>query len=177
MRRKYGDEMLVEVVQKRMFGHLLHMTDAAHLRTLESHGLVSARRAQELGIAPRYPGGNDLTRSLDASRGLDNAVFLSFFNLGLMPKHEDNRRRQPVLLKIDARILFQPGVHVALGRANSANTTIYKPARAFYNMDWEVIFGDVDSSNIFEKARVARVYDYEVLVPDQVPVEYILGTT
>ncbi len=167
--------MLVEVVQNRMHGHLLHMTDAAHLSTIETHGLLSARRALELGVAPKYPGGNDLSRSLDASRGLDNAVFLSFFNSGLMPKHEDSRRRRPVILKIDARILYQPGVQVALGRANSANTSIYKPAGAFYKMDWDVIFGDVDGSNVHEKARVIRVYDYEVLVPDQVPPEFILG--
>ena len=173
VRAMYGDEKLVEVVERHMFGHLFHLTDATHVPTIEKHGLLSARRARELGVAPAYPGGNRLTRSLDAERGLDNVVFLSFFNQGLMPNHEDTRDRNPVLLRIDAKILLRHGVKVALGRANRSRTVICKPGRAYHAMDWEVIFGNVDREK--EKARYLGVLDYEVLVPHQLPVECILG--
>ncbi|MCV9964487.1 DUF4433 domain-containing protein [Pararhizobium sp. BT-229] len=151
------------------------MTDVAHLETIEKHGLLSARRAYALGIVPRFPGGSGLTQSLDADRGLNDMVFLSFYNLGIMPNHDDARKRRPVLLKIDPSVLMWPGVRVALGRANRSRTMICKPARAFYEMDWEVILGDVDSSQIEGRMRVLEARDYEVLVPDRVPVEYIIG--
>ncbi|MCS4088810.1 DUF4433 domain-containing protein [Rhizobium sp. BK176] len=173
MRRMYGDEKLVMAVRDHLLGHLLHVTDYAHLESIERHGLVSQRRAQELGIAPSYPGGNDLSRSLDVARGLSDMVFLSFYNLGVMPNHDDARYRRPILLKVDASVLMWPGVKVALGRANRSRTMIYKPARAFYEMDWDVILGDVDPNHPGGLARVLEARDYEVLVPDCVPVEYI----
>jgi hypothetical protein len=175
LRKKYGDDLLIETVQTRLHGHLLHVTDRTHLASIETHGLLSPRSARELGVAPRYPGGNALSRSLDAHYGYDNMVFLSFFNLGLMPKYEDARQRQPVLLKIDARILWIHGVKVALGRANRSRTDVYKPARAFYEMDWEIILGPTDDMNTDHRVRLLRACDYEILVPDRVPIEYILG--
>jgi hypothetical protein len=175
VRRRYGDEMLVEAVQHRLLGHLLHVTDERNLETIEKHGLLSVNRAKEIGVTPSYPGGSQLTRALDGNVGLDHAVFLSFFNLGLMPKYADAKQRRPVLLRIDPGILFLSGVRVALGRANRSRTNVYKPARAFYEMDWELIFGDVDMSQAEGKLRYLQVRDYEVLVPNTVPTEYILG--
>lgn len=175
MRRKYGNEMLVEAVCNNLNGHLYHMTDEAHLASIEEHGLLSAQGARDLGIVPVFPGGSGLTRQLDADRGLDDMVFLSFFNLGVMPKHDDAWRSRPVLLKIDARVLFLRGVQVALGRANRRSTRIYSAARAYYEMDWNVIFGKVDETDIHERWRFFEVCDYEALVPNRVPLEYIIG--
>ncbi len=55
MRRKYGNEMLVETVCNNLNGHLYHMTDEAHLASIEEHGLLSARGARNLGIVKAYP--------------------------------------------------------------------------------------------------------------------------
>ncbi|WP_269930168.1 hypothetical protein [Aminobacter sp. HY435] len=120
---------------------------------------------------PVFPGGSGLTQQLDADRGLDDMVFLSFFNLGVMPKHNDAWRRRPVLLKIDARVLFLRGVQVALGRANRRSTRIYSAAMAYYEMDWNVIFGKVDETDIHERWRFFEVCDYEALVPNRVPLD------
>jgi ssDNA thymidine ADP-ribosyltransferase, DarT len=153
----------------------MRMQNEAHLASIEEHGLLSARAASDLGIVPDFPGGSRLTQILDADRRLDDMVFLSFFNRGVMPKHDDARLRRPVLLKIDARVLFRRGVQVALGRANRRSTMIYRAAGAYYKMDWNVIFGEADETNISERWRISQVFDYEVLVPNRVPVEYILG--
>ena len=152
------------------------MTDEAHLASIDANGLLSAREAALRGIKPMFPGGNALSRSLDVSYDLDDMVFLSFFNMGLMPKHQDARRRRPVLLKIAASVLYRSGVQVALGRANRSRTKIYKPGGALFKMDWELISGQVDVTNIHNRARYASVCDYEILVPKQVPRELILGT-
>ena len=169
--------MLVEVVCNHLNGHLYHLTDETHLASIDEHGLLSGRARQELGIAPAFPGGNGLSQALDADRGLDDMVFLSFFNMGVMPKHDDARRRRPVLLKVDAHALFLQGVKVALGRANRRDTKIYSAAAAFYKMDWEVISGEVNDTNvpIHERWRIFKVCDYEVLVLNRVPNEYIIG--
>lgn len=175
MRRKYGDEQLVDAVRNHLHGHLFHSTDAANLGSISEHGLLSARAAEELGIAPVYPGGNALTQTMDAGAGLDNVVFLSFFNLGVMPKHENDRHRRRVLLKIDARILYSAGTQVALGRASRRSTNVHRAAAAFYKMDWAAIAGQVDENDLRERWRLFQVYDYEILVPNRVPPEFILG--
>jgi hypothetical protein len=169
--------MLVEVVCNHLNGHLYHLTDEAHLASIREHGLLSGRARQELGIVPAFPGGNQLSQTLDADRALDDMVFLSFFNMGVMPKHDDARRRRRILLKIDARALFLRGVKVALGRANRQSTKVYSAAGAFYKMDWEVISGEVNDTNvsIHQRWRIFEVCDYEVLVPNRVPIEYIIG--
>lgn len=102
----------------------------------------------------------------------DEAHLASIDEHGLL----SNRRRRPVLLKIDARILYGSGVKVALGRANRSGTKIYRPGGAFYKMDWEIITGQVDRTNIEYPWRYAAVCDYEILVPKQVPRDFILGT-
>jgi hypothetical protein len=175
MRKNQDDELLVEVVKDQFHGHLFHTTDAAHLPSIEEHGLLSCRAARELGVVPAYPGGSELTRALDARRGVDDMVFLSFFNLGKMPDHDDARFRRPVTLKVAAEVLYMRGVKVALGPANSSRTMIAGPSRAYRQMDWEVIFEDHSRIPVTERWRIVNAMNYEVLVPSRVPMEYILG--
>jgi hypothetical protein len=44
-------------------------------------------------------------------------------------------------------------------------------------MDWEIISGEVNDTNvsIHQRWRIFEVCDYEVLVPNRVPIEYIIG--
>jgi hypothetical protein len=178
MRRRYRSETLTDIVVKYLHGCLYHLTDEAHLASIQEHGLLSDRSRRELGVVPAHPGGSELTRALDADRSLDDMVFLSFFNLGVMPNHDDARFRRPILLKVDAGVLYFHGAKVALGRANRSRTEVCSVPAAIYQMDWEVIFGELREDNIptEKRNRLFNVYDYEVLVPKRVPVEYIIGT-
>lgn len=176
VRQKSGTEVLYDIVIKHFGGHLFHKTDAAHLLSIDVNGLLSARESIARNITPQFPGGNALTRSLDYSKGLDDKVFLSFFNKGLMPKHDDTRHRRPVTLAIDPRVLYLRGVQIALGRASLGSTDIYSPGGALYKMDWDIIEGLVDKNSIGYPARFNSVCDYEILIPTHVPREYILGT-
>lgn len=176
VRQKNGTEILYDIVIRHFGGYLFHRTDHAHLSTIDEFGLLSAKEATYRNINPRFPGGNALTRSLDVSKGLDDMVFLSFFNKGLMPKHDDTRHRRPVTLAIDPRVLYLRGVQIALGRASLGSTDIYSPGGALYKMDWDIIEGLVDKNSIGYPARFNSVCDYEILIPTHVPREYILGT-
>ncbi len=42
---------------------------------------------------------------------------------------------------------------------------------AYYEMDWNVIFGKVDETDIHERWRFFEVCDYEALVPNRVPLD------
>lgn len=92
-----------------------------------------------------------------------------------MPKHENARLRRPVILKVDANVLFLRGVEVALGRANLRGTEIYRAARAYYQMDWPVLLGEAGEDDLHYRQRIRQVCDYEILIPDRVPVKYISG--
>jgi hypothetical protein len=176
VRQKSGTEILYDIVMNHFGGHLFHRTDHAHLSTIDELGLLSTKQASFRNIIPPFPGGNALTRSLDFSKGLDDMVFLSFFNKGLMPNHDDAKRRRPITLAIDPRVLYLQGVQVALGRASLRRTKIYRPGGALYKMDWDIIEGLVDENSIGYPARFNTVCDYEILIPAHVPREFILGT-
>jgi hypothetical protein len=75
-----------------MGGWLYHSTDAAHLSSIEQHGLLSETARAALGIVPPFPGGNELSRALDTEYGLNGFVFLSFSGASLMPNHKEDRR-------------------------------------------------------------------------------------
>jgi hypothetical protein len=168
-------ELLVAAVREHLFGHLFHMSDESHLDSIEEHGLLSAFARHSSGIVSPLAGGNGLTQSLDADRGLSDMVFLSFFNMGVMPSHGHARRRRQVLLKIDPSVLLLDGVKVALGRANRRNTRIYSATKVGPEMDWDAILGYVDDNDLTERWRIFKARDYEVLVPTKVPAEYIVG--
>lgn len=172
-KRLSGQEMLVNVIKNHFGGYLFHRTDNAHLQSIEQHGILSAREAQARSVIPAFPGGNSLSRTLDMANNLDDMVFLSFFNRGLAPRHKDAHRRQPVTLLIAPEILYLRGVKIALGRAHNIRTDIYSSNGAYYNMDWDIISGNVDETELSYKSRYIKVCDYEILIPKTVPREYI----
>lgn len=174
-RSEWGDAQLVRIIEENLAGSLFHLTDWANARTIEEHGLLSKDEAARLNVAPKLPGGNELTNYLDARDGLSDYVFLSFFDSFVMPTDDSiDRFRRPLVLKIDPGILFLDGVMVRLGRGYKAK--IFRAISAVYEMDWEIW----DEPKLREdliggKARWKTFLNYEVLVPKCVPSEYILG--
>jgi len=159
-----------------MGGCLFHLTDEANFPLIEKHGLISKTRAFELGISPLSPGGNELTRALDSDYNLNGDVFLGFHTDVLMPKHTGYQwQRRPRTLQIDPNVLFVSGAKVALGRANHRGTEIVTAWRAPHVMDWEAYEAEPEKNDFQMKARKRRFSDYEVLIPDCVPVGLILG--
>ena len=152
-----------------MFGRLFHLTDVVHAQSIRQHGLLSAREADARGVYPALPGGNGLTRALDVERGLDDYVFLSFSRYVLMPKNEEvDHLRRPLMLHIHPTIIHERGVMVSLGRKTRSER--FHAARAFYEMDWDVL--DYPELRT-QLGRWNRFLDYEILVPKCVPFEFV----
>jgi hypothetical protein len=170
---------LVDYVRERS-GFLFHVTDEAHLPLIAEYGLLSNDQREARGIQPAYPGGNELSRALDADHSLTDYVFLSFTASGVMPKHDDWRRR-PVTLGIDPAILLQYGVKIAMGRANHAGTKVYKVVGAVLSEKGidgpafeQVMNGTEDINDFRMRSRTSAVHNYEILVPQVVPPQFIV---
>jgi hypothetical protein len=132
---------------------------------------------EEKGISPIYPGGNQLTWTLDDDHGLWNYVFLGFTNAAVMPKYENERRRRPTTLLVHPQVLCGPGVMIALGRANHAYTQRYSVRQAVDEMDWDIFEQVLTQTHNWEdfqmRPRIHRVFNYEALIPSRVPPECI----
>lgn len=172
--------MIVEIVRRYLGGALLHETDMDNVRSIQQHGILSRKAATEAGVTVVNPGGNALTMVLDDESGLGDAVFLRFIGGGVMPNHGRTRRRRRVTMRIDPEVLLMPGTRIALGFARRRNTRVLGADRALAEMDWQAIEWAVgmetyDRTDVLRSARVAKVYDYEVVVSGRVPPEAILG--
>lgn len=82
------------------------------------------------------------------------------------------------MLYIDPEIVVQPGVMVSLGR--STRSDIFTAKQAFYKMDWEILENPAIRSDlspgVYGPARWKTFLDYEVLVPNCVPPDFIIGS-
>ena len=165
-REEWGDYKLYEAIKNDMGGALYHLTDWAHVDSIKKHGLLSRSEADARGVRPARPGGNNLTRPLDAQRGLQDYVFLAFHGNVLMPKDDEiDRLREPLMVYVDAQIVLWDGVMVSLGR--STRSDIFNVRRAYWEMDWE-IFQKSElrpdfSPGINGPARWNSFFNYEVL--------------
>lgn len=156
-------------------GALFHVTDERNLCSICENGLLSKAEAQRRGITPEHSGGSALTRALDSKYGLDDAVFLGFNTTGIMPNHDDKRYRRFRAVCVAPNILYQPGVQIALGRANHANTEAFSAWRAVHDLDLDAIFYELDPTDNETPRRLRLAANYEILVPTRVPPEFILG--
>lgn len=174
-RNEWGDALLVQAIYEHLGGALYHVGDEANAESIDRHGLLSNAEAARLDIIPKMRGGNRLTQYLDERDGLNDHVFLSFFKSVLMPKDDRvDRLRRPIILEIAPEVLFLKGVEIRLGRGAYADRV--RAMQAFYKMDWEIWnWPERRDDLIGGKARWNTFLNYEVLVPECVPRNYILG--
>ena len=76
-------------------------------------------------------------------------------------------------LHIDPDVLLLPGVRIANAMANASTTQILPLSMGLYGLDLEVLYSrQVWSEEIRIRLNIAR--KYEILIPKNVPREYIL---
>lgn len=159
---------LIELIEAST-GALFHLTDRRNVPSILQHGLLSKKGLEEGCHSVTYPGGSELTFSLDHDYGLWDYVFASFKWGGLMPKHRNQNQRHPVIIAIDPEILRFDGVKIALGRANHRGTKVRGVRRAIDEMP-QKLFGDYmhgrhDWENKDDAPLLRRISDYEILIP------------
>jgi len=158
--------------------YLYHFTDHANFPSISQNGLLSKEQMRKRGLwPPLKTGGNALSHSLDLQCGVDPYVSLCFTRNHPMKflAVSDGRLTDPRYLAIDPSVLTLPGVRVTMGVANSNNVENLSVQEALAKLDAEVIYTRTDWSDPEVNLRLRAAEKCEILVPNQVPVEYIKG--
>jgi hypothetical protein len=143
---------------------LYHFTDASNIPSIEEHGLMSASNLVESAIVSKM-NSDEVSRSLDASRNLENFVRLSFCSANPMMYvvYNAGRISEPVRLEIKLEAVSRPGVKFSDCNANRVD------ARVSTNPNI-VRFDVVKAPTVFDVAADLRqFYQAEVLVPSPLP--------
>jgi hypothetical protein len=158
---------------------LFHFADRRNLPSIKKHGgLFSYAHLTEKGIEIPAPGGNDWSHQADAYKGMDRYVHLCF-----RPTHpmEHNARIEgrivsSIFLNIHTDVLKIADVKFTPDVSNKSDVKTYPIEEAMRIIDFDMLYGGwKDWNDPKIQARLQEVEKYEILVPDGVPLKYILN--
>ncbi len=166
------------IVEKYGITAVWHFTDKANLDLIQEHGgLLSLRRLEERDVVVPKPGGNEWSHKADRNKGLDKYVHLAFVDNHPMLYWAENEGRitDAMWVKIDVSVLMGPEVCFCTDVSNKNGVRILDHEEAIEELDFEVLFTRMDWNvcEIHERRKAAE--KSEILVPDAVPIDKILG--
>lgn len=166
------------IIEKYKFDGIWHFTDKSNLGLIKEHGgLLSFAKVEEKKIAVPKPGGNKWSHDADRLKGVHDYVHLAFLDDHPMlhAAKIDGRINEPVWLKIDASVLLHPNAKFTCDVSNKTGVDILTPAEAVEAIDFDVLFTYLDWKDPAIQARRRVAIKSEILIPDFVPIEKILG--
>ncbi|MSP27014.1 MAG: DUF4433 domain-containing protein [Methylococcales bacterium] len=155
---------------------LYHFTDTRNIPSIKEHGLLSLAELKCWGIEIPAAGGNELSHNLDEERKLDEYVHLCCFTNHPMEwtAKQDERINQSRFLSIKPIVLEWEGVKFTLDVANKSGEPLLSFEQAKEKgMDIEIICSSSRLDNWKPRRDIAE--KYEILVPNVIPVEFIIG--
>tara|TARA_B100000929_G_C15448239_1_gene400287 strand:+ start:261 stop:791 length:531 start_codon:yes stop_codon:yes gene_type:complete len=171
----------VESLLARMKGShnpcFYHFTDLQNLPSIREHGLLSLVKMEEMGLRPPKPGGTQLSRDLDAHYRLNRYVHLCFWNQHPMEyvQKQNGHIGETKFLEINPAILRTEGA-IATKEVSIKTGAVPLPVEEMLpNLDLEVCYDKTDWKDKGVQARKQLAYKYELLIPDQVPLDMILN--
>jgi len=171
------EQLIAHINASPQHRHLYHFTDESNFPTIAERGLLSKAKMRVEGWWPVATGGNNLSHQLDQHRDIFGYVSLCFTRNHPMKylANRDGRLPTPRYLGISTEVLRIPGVRVAFGVANANDTVIRSLAEAIAYLDLEVLYSRTDWRDAEVNARLKYAEKMEILVPDAVPVQMIVG--
>jgi hypothetical protein len=157
---------------------LFHFTDIANLPLIRQHGLLSYAELMARGIDPPKPGGNDWSREVDQSRGLDHYVHLCLMDSHPMEfvAKRDGHIGPTRFLRVSTDILRTEGVVGCEKVANGGDAIVRPLTDALDHIDIDVLFDShVDFYDPPQRDRYNAAKKAEIMVPRHIPVDYILN--
>jgi hypothetical protein len=128
-----------------------------------------------MGVEIPAPGGNDWSHDTDEMKGLDRYNHLCF-----RPNHpmeyvarQDGRITDSVYLQIHPDILRIEGVMFTPDVSNKSGVEVIPLADAMETIDFKVLYTRTDWSDPEVQQRLRQAENYELLVPNHVPMKYI----
>lgn len=153
-----------------------HFTDARNIDLIKRHGLLSRRKLKELDIQIPAPGGNQWSMEAADRLGLDRYVSLCLTGSHPMEYAARNggQIKDVVYLPIRPDVIKIPEVMMTGGVSNKSGIVPEAPDEVLEKLDLEVIYRRTNWKDASVMERLKAAEKFEILVPDQVPLEYIL---
>ena len=150
---------------------LYHFTDRSNLQSIKQHGaLFSWHHCDTNSILIPVPGGNQLSRDLDTSKGLQDFVRVSFTRSHPMMFVQPIRSRDNVILEIDTEIIFWNGTKYANMNATRNEVNVGDTLGDFNQLRFDLF----KFPNHFGLNETDRPYfQGEILVPTKIPLQFI----
>lgn len=173
MTQKNNWKAYKEVIDSHHIDCLYHFTDRENLESIiQNGGLYSWADCEEKGITIAKPGGSSTSRSLDSRDNLEHYVRVSFVKQHPMMfvAMNDNRISNPVVLKIDPKVIWQEGTKYADRNATKNG------ARVGSGLDdlKQIHFAAVKANKHFDLDEDEQpFFQAEVLVKHFIPLECI----
>lgn len=153
------------LLEKENISSFVHITDATNLPSIMEHGgLFSNEAMKDLGISPSVYASTELSRSLDAHRGISDYIHLS---VQKSPMMYAGRIGDPVELKIDARFVYAQETKFSDKNAVDGDAKIGQNFEDFEQINFKIAngrWGNEDEKKLFQA---------EILVKHHIPIEFI----
>ena len=166
------------IIAKYKFDGIWHFTDRSNLELIQEHqGLLSLGKLESRGIEIPVPGGNQWSHDADKMNGVHEYVHLAFLDDHpmLYRAKQEGRIPNPIWLKIKSSILLEDGVRFCAEVSNKSGAAILEAEEAKERIDFDVLFTYMDWRDPEIQARRQAAIKSEILVPNFVPIEDILG--
>ncbi len=173
MNKKNNWQEFKNIIEEKGVKKLYHFTDRDNLESIiKNGGLYSWADCDEKGITIPKPGGEGLSRSLDARDGLQHYVRVSFVKKHPMMYAAMNEQRisNPVILEIDPEVIWwQDSLYC--NKNVTRNDASYGGGVEHLRL---VHFDTVLKSRFFDLAEEEKpFYKAEVMVKNFIPLQYI----
>lgn len=135
-------EQFEKILKKNNITELYHITDSSNIDSIVclSH-LVSWDFAHRNGILINSPGGNELSRSLDLKKGLQNYVRLCFHpKLPMIYRAvNDGRMKDPWIIKIKPDVIYWKSTKFSCFNANNKDAMISSSIYEFNKIRFDLL--------------------------------------
>lgn len=153
------------------------MTPLSNLASIAEHGILSHKLVEQLphvSVAMAEVQDRRSGRTVPGGRLLHEYVNLYFDARNAMMRLR--RSRELVVIRLSADVLDLDGAVVTDGNAANGPTRFFPSPDGLAHLDAERVFAEWWTvGDEFERAERKRQRQAEVLVPDVVPPEYIVG--
>lgn len=173
---KSFDNRMQEYLQQNDINKLYHFTDSSNLFSIiKNGGLLSWWACENEDIHINRPGGDDLSRSLDSHKHLEDYVRLSFCEKHPMMLTPENKKRipDPIIIEINTDVCDMDGTKFSDINATTSNPkpSIGEGLDGLKSVDLHVVKRNYH--NLTEEER--QKYQAEVLVKHKIPLDYFLN--
>lgn len=172
-RYKSGWTDYQDILSSNNIQTLYHFTDEANIQSIKRNGgLYSWHYCLLNQIDIPYPGGNELSRSLDRKYGLQNYVRVCFTACHPMMFNalDHGRINNPLLLEIDTEVVFWKNAKYANMNATRKDVNIGSTLEDFLKIRFDL----VRLRNHFDINDIEKpFFQAEILILEKIPIEFI----